>query len=79
MKKILLLSFVVLLATASYGQSAFGDKVASTKAKITSNFQSSQSNIQDQQRAAEASLAKIMVNYDAYCKKVKYRLLPLVW
>lgn len=70
MKKIVLLSFAVLLATASYGQSAFGDKVASTKAKITSNFQSSQSNIQDQQRAAEASLAKTMANYDAYCKKM---------
>lgn len=70
MKKLVLVLVAVLFTVASYGQSAFEKKVAETKAKMSSNYSTSQASLQNQKESYEASQQRLKERYEAYCKKM---------
>ena len=70
MKKIILLSFAALLAIVSYGQSPYGNSVAKAKAKISASVKAQKKSLHDQAEALEASQARMVEKYNAYCRNM---------
>lgn len=70
MKKFILLSFAALLAIASYGQSPYGNSVAKAKAKISAGVKAQKKSLHDQAEALEASQARMVEKYNAYCRNM---------
>ena len=70
MKKFILLSLAALLATASYGQSPYGNSVAKAKAKMATSVKAAQKSLHNQKEAFDASQARMLEKYNTYCKNL---------
>ena len=70
MKKFILLSLAALLATASYGQSPYGNSVAKAKAKMATSVKAAKKSLHNQKEAFDASQARMLEKYNTYCKNL---------
>ena len=70
MKKLILLSLAALLATASYGQSPYGNSVAKAKAKMATSVKAAKKSLHNQKESFDASQARMLEKYNTYCKNL---------
>lgn len=70
MKKLILLSLAALLATASYGQSPYGNSVAKAKAKMATSVKAAKKSLHNQKESFDASQARMLEKYNTYCRNL---------